>query len=211
MVYPHYRQTIETAFGTKLYDTYGCAEGMHISAQCGNDDNYHVHSLDVVVEYLDSAGSPVPPGQAGDVIVTRLHPGPMPLIRYRIGDRATKGPDERCACGRGFELMRSIQGRDTDFVITPSGNRLIVHFFTGVIEHFTEVDSFQVVQNALDSMQVRIVPRNGFSSDTEKRLVAALASKGAEGMRIDVEIVREIPLSDGGKRRFVIRDIDYES
>ncbi len=43
--------------------------------------------------------------------------------------------------------MQSIQGRSADIVTTPSGNRLIVHFFTGVLEHFSEVDSFQVVQS----------------------------------------------------------------
>jgi phenylacetate-CoA ligase len=33
-LYPHYRKTIETAFNTRVTDTYGCAEGVQIAAQC---------------------------------------------------------------------------------------------------------------------------------------------------------------------------------
>ena len=90
-VYPHYRDAIETTFHTRLFDTYGCAEGMQIAAQCGHGAAYHVHSLDVVVEYLDDNMTPVQPGKAGNIVVTRLHPGPMPLIRYRIGDVGISG------------------------------------------------------------------------------------------------------------------------
>lgn len=211
MVYPRYREMIESTFGTQVRDTYGCCEGMHIAAQCGHDNQYHIHSLDVIVEYLDADNNPVDANQTGDVIVTRLHPGPMPLIRYRIGDRATRSDGQPCRCGRGFELMRGIQGRDTDCVVTPTGNRLIVHFFTGVLEHFQEVDSFQVIQNERDSVQIRIVPRQGFSRETEQHIASTLAERGAKDLRIDVETVTEIPLTPAGKRRFVINNLDRPS
>ncbi len=35
MLHPHYRREIETAFGTRVFDTYGCGEGFHVAAQCG--------------------------------------------------------------------------------------------------------------------------------------------------------------------------------
>src|SRR5262249_27147324 len=127
-----------------------------------------------------------------------------PLIRYRVGDVGIAGNGRRCSCGRGYDLMGSIQGRDTDVVITPAGNRLIVHFFTGILEHFSEIESFQVVQESMESMVIRIVPTQQFSEESSDRIVAALQEKGATGLRIKIELVNQIPLTPGGKRRFVI-------
>ena len=202
-LYTHYRNTIEKAFKTRVVDTYGCSEGMNISAQCGVGSSYHLHTLDVIVEYLDDSGVPVSPRQSGNIIVTRLHPGPMPLIRYKVGDVGIAGDPRMCACGRGYDVMQSIQGRDTDIVITPSGNRLIVHFFTGVLEHFEEIDSFQVIQEELDSIVVRIVPAGEFSIATRRRIVESLKEKGAD-LNIELELVQDMPLPPSGKRRFII-------
>ena len=206
-LYPTYRKTMEAAFGTRVFDTYGCGEGMQIAAQCGYHDGYHVHSLDVIAEFLDDDGAPVPPGQPGNIVVTRLHPGPMPLIRYHIGDVGIAANGSHCSCGRSFDLMEAIQGRETDVVRTATGNRMIVHFFTGVLEHFAEIESFQVVQESIETMVLRIVPTKQFSWESRKRIVSALQARGATGINIDIELVDEIPLTTGGKRHFIISKI----
>jgi phenylacetate-CoA ligase len=203
-VYPHYRRAIESAFDTRLFDTYGCAEGMQIAAQCGQDHAYHVHALDVIVEYLDDNMVPVVPGEPGNIVVTRLHPGPMPLIRYRVGDVGTGGGERACSCGRGFELMESIHGREADIITTPTGNRLIVHFFTGILEHYPEIETFQVVQETQDALVVRIVPREGYSDRVGRDLRQRLQEAGAADMSISIEPVEDVPLPPTGKRRFVI-------
>jgi phenylacetate-CoA ligase len=205
-LYSHYRATIEQAFRTQVIDSYGCGEGMQIAAQCGEGSYYHVHDLDVIVEYLQENGEPAAAGFPGQVVVTRLHAGPMPLIRYRIGDIAAAAPG-LCSCGRGFSLMQGIQGRETDVVITPAGNRLIVHFFTGIMEHFCEIDEFQVVQEHPGSIHIRVTERSTIDENVVSRIVHALRDRGAEGLQIDVEVVREIPLSPSGKRRFVISKV----
>jgi len=206
-LYPYYRSAIESAFGRRVLDTYGCGEGIQISAQCGTGSTYHVHDLDVIAEFLDDEGKPVAAGQPGNLILTRLHPGPMPLIRYQVGDIGIKGDGHLCECGRGFTVMNGVQGRDTDVVVTPSGNRLIVHFFTGVCEHFPEIQCFQVRQETLDSITVRIVPTEDYSDESTARIVSALHQRGAADLRIEVQLVSEIPTAPSGKRRFVISDI----
>ena len=206
-LYPQYRRAIESAFKTRVFDTYGCGEGMQIAAQCGAADTYHVHTLDVVLEHLDDEGRPVRPGEPGSLILTRLHPGPMPLIRYQVGDVGTREGARACECGRGYEVTGGVQGRDTDIVVTPSGNRLIVHFFTGVLEHFPEVDSFQVVQEELGAIVLRLVPAAGFSKEVAARVVSDLQAKGASDIAINVEVVGEIPLPPSRKRRFVVSHV----
>ena len=205
-LYSRYRREIEAAFGTRVYDTYGCGEGIHIAAQCGAQNTYHTHDLDVIVECVDDDGRAVPPGETGHLLLTRLHPGPMPLIRYQVGDLGIMG-DKLCECGRGYGVMHSIEGRDTDVVITPQGNRLIVHFFTGVLEHFSEIETFQVSQQKVDSITLRVVPTKNFGESTARRIVAKLQERGAGDLRIDIELVDHLPLAPSGKRRFVISDM----
>lgn len=202
-LYPHYRKMIETVFREKVSDNYGIGEGVQIAAQCENG-NYHLHALDSVIEFLDDQGQPVKAGEVGNIVVTRLHPGPMPLIRYVIGDLGVPSNQASCPCGRGFPLMQSIQGRNADVITTPSGNRLIVHFFTGIMEHFPEIDSFQVIQTAPDQILVRILPHANRTSDLAHRVILALKQKGAEDVEIQVEFTDEIPLPSTGKHRFVI-------
>lgn len=206
-LYPHYRRAIEQAFRVPVFDTYGVGEGIQVSAQCGQGNHYHVHSLDVIVEYLDQAGNPVPDDQPGDLILTRLHAGPMPLIRYRVGDVGIRGDQSPCACGRGFQRMQAIQGRDTDVVVTPSGNRLIVEFFNGIVDDFPDIDSFQVIQENTDSIRVFVVPRAGYSQRTRQQLIDTMKQNGAADLHIEVESVARIPLTVGGKRRYVINQV----
>ncbi len=209
MLYPHYRRAIEGAFGVRVNDTYGCAEGIQVAAQCGHDGSYHIHTTDAIVEILDDAGDPVAPGQAGNAILTRLHAGPTPLIRYQVGDLVVRGPEEFCACGRRLDRLEGIQGRDADVVLTPSGNRLIVHFFTGILEFFPEIECFQVRQTELSAVTLSIVPVEGAADTSEliRRVVRALHEKGASDLRIDVQIVPEIPTAPSGKRRFVVSQV----
>jgi phenylacetate-CoA ligase len=204
MLHPHYRRQIETAFRTRVFDTYGCGEGIHIAAQCGTANAYHVHALDVIVEYVDDQGEPLAPGQPGNVVVTRLHPGPMPLIRYAVGDVGVAVRGRQCPCGRGFEMMEGIQGRSGDVILTPSGNRLIVHFFTGVLEHFKEIATFQAVQEELDRVVIRVVPGPGFSARTAEEATTRLKEHGLTGMTIEIEPVAAIPLPKSMKHRFIL-------
>lgn len=207
MLYPHQRNTIEAAFQTKVFDTYGCGEGIQIAAQCDRG-NYHIFALDVIVEILDDDAKPVNPGEEGNIVVTRLHPGPMPLIRYAIGDRGVLADvNEMCQCGRGFPLLKSIAGRSADVIVTPSGNRLIVHFFTGVLEHFKAIDSFQVVQDAKDSIILRILPNVILTTEIELQIIAALQEKGCSDLSIHIEYVDEMPLPPSGKHRFIVSNL----
>jgi len=207
MLQPHYRQMIETTFQTRVYDTYGCGEGIQISAQC-EQGNYHLHSFDAIVEFLDNHGNPVSAGSPGNIVVTRLHPGPMPLIRYAVGDIGVPSDQETCACGRGLPIMRSVQGRSADVIVTPSGNRLIVHYFTGILEHFKEIDTFQVVQHTPGKVTVRILPKETIPELLISEIVKALQSHGASDVAFQIEIVDAIPLSPAGKHRFIINKQD---
>ena len=207
-LFPHYRELIEQVFLCKVNDCYGLGEGLQCAAQCEAHDALHEAMHGVIMEIVDHQGQPVPAGELGRVVVTRLAPGPMPLIRYDTGDVAhfVDGP---CACGRALRRVSRVQGRSTDIVTTPAGDRLIVHFFTQIFELIPEIAQFQVRQERPESISIKYVRGAGF----EPRALDDVRRQIAANCRFPLEIafteVEDIPLEKSNKRRFVISTVPF--
>ena len=88
-----------------------------------------------------------------------------------------------------------------------------MHFFTGLIESFREIECFQVVQEEIRSMIIRIVPSKPKTVDdsVKRRLVSILQQHGATDIEIVVETVDHIPTAPSGKRRFVVSKVAPQS
>ncbi len=202
-LFPHFRAAIEQVFGCPVTDTYGCCEGFMVAGQC-QYQSYHVPMPLNIVEVVDNNGIPVENGEIGRVLLTRLDSNPMPLIRYEIGDLAAKAETNYCECGRGYEILKKILGRDTDIVITPAGHKLIVHYFTAIFEHEDSIEQFQVQQNFHDTITILIKKRPNFTDDVLSRISEKILQKCAGDIKIEYNAVDEIPAAKSGKRRFVI-------
>lgn len=207
-LFPHYRERIERAFGCKVNDCYGLGEGLQCAAQCEQHDALHEAMHGVVIEIVDHAGQPVPSGALGRVVVTRLTPGPMPLIRYDTGDVAAfiDGP---CACGRALRRISRVQGRATDIVTTPAGDRLIVHFFTQIFEMVPQIAQFQVRQDRPEAIVVRYVPGPGLSEAILADVRRQILENCQYPLEVTFQAVDDIPLERSNKRRFVISSVQF--
>lgn len=113
------RSDCRAAFGADVVDRYSCEEIGWLALQCPRHEHLHVLSPNVVLEIVDDAGQPCPPGQPGRVWVTALHSQAMPLIRYELGDRAEWG--QVCDCGLSYPVIGRLWGREREFVRTPDG------------------------------------------------------------------------------------------
>src|SRR6185437_10470457 len=119
-LYDAQRERISRVFGCKIQNEYGCGEVGAIAYECERGQ-LHVMADNVICELVRDDGSAAEPGETGEVVVTDLTNFAMPLVRYRMGDRAEAG--ERCACGRTFPTLRKVLGRTYDDMFTPSGRR----------------------------------------------------------------------------------------
>jgi phenylacetate-CoA ligase len=81
----------------------------------------------------------------------------MPFIRYAPGDMAIKS-DKKCDCGRSFPMIEKIIGRTSDVIKLING-RVLNGLSIPFEELTTEVDKFQIVQEASDRVEVLLVPR----------------------------------------------------
>ncbi len=204
-MFPHYRSLIEKVFHTKVYDTYGAAEGLMIAAECENHI-YHIMTPHVFVEILDKDGEEVKEGEIGEVFVTSLTNYLMPLIRYKIGDLAIKSSVKECPCGRSLPILEKIIGRDTDIVYTSKGKALIVHFFTGILEHVHEIKQFQVYQkNKGSEIEIKYRKGDNFQSTVLEEIKSEMYKKAEEEFLIVFSEVDKIDPSPSGKPQIVIR------
>lgn len=205
-LFDHYKKSIESAFHTTVRETYGTAEGMMIAAQ--KDLPYmYIMAPNIYLEILDDEGNEVPDGEMGHVVVTNLVARGMPLIRYKIGDLAIKLPKEEYPEKRelALPLLKRVIGRDTDLVKTRSGKYMVVHTFTGILEHYPEIEQFCVIQKDLDGMLIQFIPRLEFQPITLEKIASKIQSYLNEpAFQIQFEQVNHIPPTPSGKPQIII-------
>jgi len=144
---PATRQRIEDAWGARLADHNGLTEVGPVGMECvANPLGIHVLEMNYVVEVIDAAGNPVPPGAEGELVLTTLHRLASPLVRYRTGD-LVRIDTRPCPCGRALKrLDGGVRGRVDDMItlrgnnVHPSAIQAILHRFAEVAEHRLEVD-----------------------------------------------------------------------
>ena len=73
----------------RLTAFYPTTDAGALGAAPASDGVYRTFTETHLIEVLDGDGRPVPAGARGDVVVTQFDARAAPVIRYRVGDRAT--------------------------------------------------------------------------------------------------------------------------
>jgi len=123
---PGARAVIVRAFpGAALRETWGATEHVALASSCPLG-HLHVNEDAAVVEAVDAADRPVPPGTWADhVLVTNLLNHAQPLLRYRLHDRVCIDPTP-CPCGSPF-VRALLEGRSDDVLFLHDGERFQAH------------------------------------------------------------------------------------
>ena len=205
VLYDHQKEIISRSFGgVPVVNGYGSREGGFIAHECP-EGRMHITSENIIVEFIKD-GKAAAPGEDGEIIVTHLDNYAMPFIRYRTGDIGQPS-DETCPCGRGLEVMKVLKGRSTDFVIAPDGRWVHGLALIYVIRDIPGVQQYQIVQEDVDSICVRVVLDDGFPADGPERIRDGIIDRMGAEVRVDVEQVSEIAQDPSGKFRHVISQV----
>jgi phenylacetate-CoA ligase len=202
VVSPALRRKVRQAWGVTITDGYSAEECGYIAAQAPGpsaDDDPHLLACaeTTLVEVLDERDQPCRPGQVGRVIVTPLHNFAMPLLRYEVGDYAQVG--SASACGRGLLAIQRVLGRARSRIRLPDGS---LHFAYNPSEAFAAIAvirQYQVVQQRLDRLTVRLVSDRALSSAESAALESALARSLGHPFALDLHYVPAIERTAGGK------------
>jgi phenylacetate-CoA ligase len=203
-LWPHDREDLARAFGPAVFETYGCREFMLMGAECEAHDGLHESVENLIVEILvtqpDGTQRRALPGETGEVAITDLHNLACPFIRYMTGDLAMARTQTPCACGRTLPRFGPVEGRVTETMRDARGNPvegiLFNILFLNMAKHAKQ---FQVVQRANGRLTLRVVPAKDFLAPEAEALIRDFVGKHVVGIPLDIEVVREIPLTRAGK------------
>jgi phenylacetate-CoA ligase len=203
-LFDSYKKKIKKAFKCKVFDTYGSNEGFMIAAQ-DDLDHYYILSPHVYIEILDDDYQPVPDGEMGNIIVTRLDCFSMPLIRYKLGDLGIILPKEDYPKERkyGYPLLKQVVGRETDIVVLPDNSKLVVHSFTGVFEYIPEIKQFKVIQEDTKGITIEYIKSDTFTPEALETAEKELRRYTKENFSIDFREVSYIAPTKSGKPQIV--------
>ena len=197
------RRRLESTLGARVVDIYASDEaGSVIAWECSRCPGYHLSSDTVLTEFVIDK-RPARPGEDAAVVITNLTGRTMPLIRYDQGDVARMS-DELPICGRGLPLMDGVRGRAGDFIMLRSGQKLTPHPFFLVLDHALGVGRWQIVQEAVDRIDVSITMPEGDAGDTIGFIRRSIAELVGDGVVIDVKVGETLRESGRSKLRSVI-------
>lgn len=201
----HQRQRIEKAFGCATRDTYAPAELTIAAFECERGQ-MHISPDIGIVEVLRDDGSPAPPGEVGELVVTGLLNQDHILIRYRQGDRgALSPPEEQCPCGRRMRILRSIEGRCDDVLTTADGRK--VGRMDPVFKEDLRIREAQIAQVSATQIEVRVVAANGFGTQDVNTIVRGVRERLGE-MSVKVIVVKCLERTSAGKLRTVVSEMN---
>jgi phenylacetate-CoA ligase len=202
-LYDFQRSVIQSVFRCPAAVEYGCRDAGLVAIECPLG-GLHIGVEGMTVEVLhglDGSGS-----ERGELVLTNPYSYAMPIIRYRTGDIGSLEPT-RCACGRGLPLLRSVEGRRTDFLVTADGKVMHALAAIYILREVPGIHEFQLVQERLDLLRVLVVPEAGLAADAADHIVRRLGGLFGGGTSIEVELLDALPRLGSGKHRYVVSKV----
>jgi phenylacetate-CoA ligase len=200
-LYDEQRKKIATTFGCRVANGYGGRDAGFIAHDCPSG-GMHITAEDIIVEIVDHQGNPVPHEEPGEIVVTHLATKDFPFIRYRTGDIGVL--DSRaCACGRGLPLIKEIQGRSTDFLVSQDGTIMHGLALIYVLRDLPEIRHFKIVQESTDFTRIYVVSEHGLSPPVAEKIRQGFRERLGQKVTVAIEEVDRIPSEKSGKFRYV--------
>jgi len=194
------RELISGSLHAEVFDAYGLDEVGGVAWECPTHSGYHINTDLLVVEFLRDRET-VSAGEPGELCITNLYRKATPVIRYLVGDIATPLDDD-CSCGRGLTLMKGIQGRIVDFILTKDGRYISPHAVMYVLARVSGVAKYKVIQKSDRSIELLV--------KTKERKVEPFLQVLRERCRqlfadtpVSIKLVDEIESSKGWKFRVI--------
>lgn len=196
---------IEEVFNTKVTDQYGLSEGCANASRCEHG-SYHEDWEFSMLECIDP--EVLPDGDIrGRIVAVGFANDAFPFIRYETGDYGVWAPDDyQCPCGRASRVIRRIEGRVEDYVITPEGLRIMR--FDYLFKQTDSIKEAQVIQYQLGEIVIKVVPRPGYTKRDEDLIIQGVREWISPKLRVTIELVDAIERSAGGKFRPVLSKLE---
>lgn len=210
-VFEHHMQAFRQFFECPVMVHYGHTERVVFATTLPEDSRYHVWPHYGYTELVDTSGRQVTePGRSGEIVGTSFDNLVMPFVRYRTGDFAVLGSDPHPTM-KGCMVLDRIEGRLQEFVVC-SDHRLITVTTLGAahIREFDQCLRIQYEQSEPGRITVRVMTIHPLDNNSRERICSAIEEKTQGGCRVKLEEVDSIELTQRGKQRLLIQNLNLE-
>jgi phenylacetate-CoA ligase len=207
-LYDWQREFLEDFFQCRVHGQYGHREQSVLAGTCEKSNAYHVFPEYGFVELIDQEGKPVTnEGTRGEIVATGFHTSIFPFIRYRTGDVGVFTAAQ-CSCGRNYPLLKSVEGRVQDFVLSKT-HRLVpfmgVHHL--VASSSEQVKECQLYQEKEGELILSIVKKGLFSEHDASQILEGFRKRFDDEFIVTLRYVDAIPRTSRGKYQFLIQKL----
>jgi phenylacetate-CoA ligase len=183
-LYPWQRVLIQEVFGSRVFADYGMTEKVIHGGECEHTYSYHLYPQYGLTEYLPLQDSMY------ELVGTGFINYAMPLINYKTGDVCRREKTLCPQCGRGYDILESIEGRVGDFLVTAEGQIVSLDLELDY-SVFNTIERFQFYQEQPGVIELRVWPaesyRDGDSQALVREIMKNLGPAGG-GMTFDVSL-----------------------
>jgi phenylacetate-CoA ligase len=207
-IYDWQREFLESFFHCRIHGQYGHREQCVLSGTCERADTYHIFPDYGYVELIDRNGNPVTKeGEIGEIVATGFHTGIFPFIRYKTGDIAVYTA-QPCECARQVPLLKSVEGRVQDFMVSSTG-RLVP--LMGVLQLISRSSShmkeYQLFQDREGELVIHIVKKEGFSDADVHQIQENIRTRLGPEFSLSIDYLDCIPRTVRGKYQFFVQKL----
>lgn len=188
------RKTIVRVFNAPVVENYGSVEFGMIAQPasdgrlCINEDHVHVETT-----------------TKGEAVLTNLDEFGFPLIRFKNGDKITKGRVHEVL---PYCTLTSIEGRMAETIFLPNGGSLQGYIVMYPIsKHMKYLREYQIYQSRIDHLLIRVVEAVPLPVEVEEQIIKEMHGIVGESLNVELQKVASIPLTKRGKRMFVYSDV----
>jgi len=213
---PLHLQKIKEVFNCPVVNQYGSKEFWGIAYECKNGKQ-HILDNHVYVEIINEQGNPATYGEIGEVVITGLQQFSMPLIRYRIGDRARLIKSD-CVCGNNADIIEIVGGRTTDYIKTkiPDNcyNPVVFCVFVEKLNdligsHDRYIEQFQIIQKSLMNFEINLTTKGNIDKPIiERKFQEMFSNYLGTKILLNFKYPEQIPQDNlSGKYKYFISQV----
>jgi phenylacetate-CoA ligase len=201
-LWSRHRRLIEEAFGRPVHERYGSRDAHCIGVQLRPQQ-----SLEYTLDWANVLVEPQTSAAESPILVTKLQADVMPMLRYEIGDVGNFSA--RSQPGHPTFVLPDVIGRALDRIFMPNGDWIAGQQLPHLLKDFP-VREFQFLQRADHSVQLQLVPQQGFD-DASLRSIRDTLTANLPGLQIEIELKESVVRTKSNKWRPVISEVKLDS
>ena len=210
-IYDFQLEKIKKAFpSSQINHWYGHSEQAILGQVCEFSDDYHISPTYGFTEILDVDKEEVIEGGSGQLVGTSFWNYGTPFIRYQTDDIAVKGSSFCKKCGRSNLLLKNIEGRKQEIIVSEFGRHISMTAINMHSDVFKNIKQFQFHQKRVGEVCLNVIQKKDFTANDQLKIKNEIQKKLGDDLMLSIKLVESIEKTPQGKYRFLIQELDIK-